>query len=56
MMTANIESLPFLDEDFRRQFFEELHITVNTAATEAFDTGLNIGLSLLTSLLSGEKA
>ena len=55
LLAAHIESLPFLDEGFKAQFHNELATTVNCAAAEAFDTGLNIGLSLLTCLLNGEK-
>ena len=54
MLEAHIESLPFLDEAFKIQFSNELYMTVNEAALDAFDTGLNIGLSLFTNLLSGE--
>lgn len=54
MLEAHIKSLPFLDEAFKNQFGNELYMTVNGAALDAFETGLNIGLSLFTNLLSGE--
>lgn len=49
-----INNIMALDEDFKRNFTNDLQIAIDTAAYNAFDNGLKIGLSLLQNLLAAE--
>ncbi len=50
-----VHDAPFLDSDFKLDFENRLTVAVEGAALDAFENGLNLGLSLLCELLSGQQ-
>lgn len=49
-----INNIMSLDEQFKNDFSDDMQFTIATAASNAFENGLQIGLSLLHSLLTAE--
>lgn len=49
-----INNIMSLDEQFKNDFSDDMQLTIATAANNAFENGLQIGLSLLHSLLTAE--
>lgn len=49
-----VRDAPFLDNGFKLNFSNSLLLAVEGAALEAFENGLNVGLSLLCELLSSQ--
>lgn len=49
-----INNIMALDEQFKNDFSEDMQFTMATAAYNAFENGLQIGLSLLHSLLTAK--
>lgn len=50
-----VQNAPFLDSEFKRRFDLDYTLAVNGVALDSFDMGLNVGLSLLCELLSGQQ-
>ena len=53
-LERRIENIIGLDEEFKYQFVTDLYLTFEFAATEAFKTGLQVGLSMLSNLLTAK--
>lgn len=53
-LSDRINNVMALDEEFKRQFTDDLHNTVAYVSSSSFSNGLRIGLSLLKSLLTAE--
>ncbi len=54
VLSDRINNVMALDEEFKRQFEDDLHNTVAYVSSNSFSNGLKIGLSLLKSLLNAE--
>lgn len=53
-LEERINNITALDEQFKNDFSDDIRFTVATAASNAFENGLQVGLSLLHSLLTAE--
>ena len=53
-LSERIDNHPCLDAKSKKQLINEIRFTLDVAASDSFDNGLRIGLSVLTNLLNGE--
>lgn len=53
-LVERLEALPFMDKHLEVQYSNDLIDTINCASFEGFDTGLQVGLSLVRTLLLSE--